>query len=126
MKTKEEILASFENYALTNEEILQAMELYAAQFRKTYVKRSFLLPFKGIMDLERAYKKILAVHQMAHEQTVAKLKANNIPYQIQEPCGVVIDMTTIPEEIKLNDLISDDNGLIEKVYDSVGVIKNLI
>jgi hypothetical protein len=92
---------------------------------KADVMRGFLLPFKGMVDLERAYKKILAVHQLKHEETVAKLKANNIPYQILEPCGVAIDMATVPEGIKLKDLISDDNELIEKVYESVGVIKNL-
>lgn len=70
------------------------------------VMRGFLLPFKGIMDLERAYKKILALHQMEHEQTVAKLKANGIPYQILEKCGVAIDMATVPEGIKLKELIS--------------------
>lgn len=31
MKTAKEILALFENYALTHEEILQAMELYAQE-----------------------------------------------------------------------------------------------
>lgn len=92
---------------------------------KADVMRGFLLPFKGMMDLERSYKKILAVHQLKHEETVEKLKANNIPYQVLEPCGVAIDMATVPDGIKLKDLISDDNGLIEKVYESVGVIKNL-
>lgn len=92
--------------------------------RKADVMRGFLLPFKGMMDLEIAYKKILAAHQLKHEQTVAKLKANNIPYQVLEPCGVAIDIATVPEGIKLKDLIGDDNGLIEKVYESVGIIKN--
>ena len=92
---------------------------------KADVMRGFLLPFKGIMDLERAYKKILALHQMEHEQTVAKLKANGIPYRILEPCGVAIDMATVPEGIKLKELISHDEELRNKVYESVGVIKNL-
>jgi hypothetical protein len=92
---------------------------------KADVMRGFLLPFKGIMDLERAYKKILALHQMEHEQTVAKLKANGIPYQILEPCGLAIDMATVPEGIKLKELISHDEELRQNVYESVGVIKNL-
>ncbi len=38
MKTAEEILASYENFHMTNEEILQAMETYADQWKYDFSK----------------------------------------------------------------------------------------
>ena len=93
---------------------------------KTDVMQYFLLPFRGIIDLERAYKKILEFHKMEEEQTIANLKDNKIPYQILETCGVIIDIETVPKGINLEELISNNEELKKKVYESVGVIKNII
>ena len=63
-KTAKDILASFENYALTHEEILQAMEQYAQSYHTSKLNEQAKNDARLKWLIERSNRVVCELHQM--------------------------------------------------------------
>lgn len=85
----------------------------------------YLLPFTTIVDLDRNYKLLLRASEEMEEETVLELEKAKIPYTRMEiGFGVAIDVSKVPVDINLKELLEKHHGIFYSAIEKMGAIKN--
>lgn len=85
--------------------------------------KKYSLHFDGVLELIKCVKEIEKAHLTNREDIRIMLDKLNVRYELIEPFGISIDKATIPEE-DLSRILNYKSGVIEKVYDELGITIN--
>jgi len=84
----------------------------------------YLFPFTGIADIHKFFKKMLTISLLEREKTIEALQKHGIQYTIDDPFWLSIEYSSVPKDIKLKDLLFQDNEARQELYEFFGVKEN--
>lgn len=81
-----------------------------------------LLPFNDINDLHNSYKSLLELQKTEQKKKIEKLKKHNIKFTKTKLFGLSINLDTVPDGVKIKDIIAYDVEQREKTYKELGIV----
>lgn len=83
----------------------------------------YSLPFNDMDDLRITYDKLKAIHQSLFNKMLLTLETKKVPYKVIEST-ILIDMSLIPEDVNINEIVDFDKTYIHNFYEEVGIVIN--
>lgn len=83
--------------------------------------KTFLLPFSNFNDLIKALSELKGLQKKQQQDKIATLKANGVKFVKTKGFGLDIDLSTMPKELSIKDVISYDEKRRIEVYNKLGI-----